>query len=76
MDGRNCSCGNPTTDILNGFPQGLISTSGKLAQELSVEIEMAPKPSRHREISMALRHILQDLLGNKLPKSYLPFLRA
>jgi hypothetical protein len=37
---------------------------------------MAPKPAGHREICMAVGHILQDLMGNKLPKSYLPFFRA
>jgi hypothetical protein len=76
MDHRACSWSNRTTGILNGVPQGLAGTSGKLAQKFSVEIEMTPKPAGHREICMAVWDIFQDLTGDKLPESYLPFLRA
>jgi hypothetical protein len=69
VDGGNSSWSNRTTDILKGFPQGLISASGKFAPELSVEIETAPEPPRNREIRMAVGQILEDLLGNELRKS-------
>ena len=65
-----------SADLPDGLFESLVSATGELAQQLAVEVEMAPEPLRDREVCMAVWNIFQDLGGDKLGEGDLSFLQT